>query len=102
MHATPNNNAPQKLDIDGALSIYTAADTKPRLNSALQGTLALQIDLSAVDEFDCAGLQLLLATCEQARRMDIDLHFTGVSPVVTELFKLAGLGELLLTQEAKR
>ena len=100
MHATSDNNAPQTLALDGPLSIYTAADSKPRLTSALHGALALRIDLSAVDEFDCAGLQLLLATCAQARQMDIELHFVGVSPVVAELFKLAGLGELLRAKEA--
>lgn len=101
MPAISNNNAPHELKLDGALSIYTAADIKPRLSTALQGTLALYIDLSNVDEFDCAGLQVLLAGCAQAQHMDIELHFTGVSPVVAELFKLAGLGELLLAKEVK-
>lgn len=99
MHATSPATDTRQLVLDGALSIYTAADTKPRLSSALQGAIALEIDLSGVEEFDCAGLQLLLATREQARRMDIDLHFRGVSPAIAELLRLSGLGTTLLAEE---
>lgn len=99
MHATSPATDTRQLVLDGALSIYTAADTKPRLSSALQGAIALEIDLSGVEEFDCAGLQLLLATREQARRMDIDLHLRGVSPAISELLRLSGLGTTLIAEE---
>ncbi len=99
MHANTAPDDTRHLLLEGALSIYTAADTKPRLSAALQGAIALQIDLSGVDEFDCAGLQLLLATRQQARCMDIGLHFLGISPVITELLALSGLSESLTDQE---
>lgn len=100
MPATALPDDTRHLVLDGALSIYTAADIKPELCAALQGAIALQIDLSQVEEFDCAGLQLLLATQEQARRLDIPLHFTGASTPITELLQLSGLSDLLQPQEA--
>jgi anti-anti-sigma factor len=100
MHATTTADETRQLQLDGALSIYTAADTKPRLSAALQGAIALEIDLSGIEEFDCAGLQLLLATREQARRQDIDLRLLGANAVVRELLALSGLGDALIAPEA--
>ncbi|WP_061240162.1 lipid asymmetry maintenance protein MlaB [Ectopseudomonas composti] len=100
MHATTTVDETRQLQLDGALSIYTAADTKPRLSAALQGAIALEIDLSGIEEFDCAGLQLLLATREQARRQDIDLRLLGANAVVRELLALSGLGDALIAPEA--
>lgn len=100
MHATTTVDKARQLQLDGALSIYTAADTKPRLSAALQGAIALEIDLSGIEEFDCAGLQLLLATREQARRQDIDLRLLGANAVVRELLALSGLGDALIAPEA--
>lgn len=98
MHVTAEDI--RHLRLEGALSIYTAADIKPLLSAALLGAIALQIDLSAVDEFDSAGLQLLLATGEQARQQGIDLQFQGIGPVIGELLALSGLNSALGDQEA--
>jgi anti-sigma B factor antagonist len=100
MHATTTPDEPRQLQLDGALSIYTAADTKPRLSAALQGAIAVEIDLSGIEEFDSAGLQLLLAAREQARRLEIDLHLKGANAVVRELLSLSGLTDLLTDPEA--
>ncbi|MFP6848409.1 MAG: STAS domain-containing protein [Pseudomonas sp.] len=100
MPATSLPDDTRQLILEGALSIYTAADTKPQLSAALQGAIALQIDLSQIEEFDCAGLQLLLATQEQAQRMDIPLQFIGASTPITELLQLSGLSDRLQPQEA--
>ncbi|VXC96430.1 Anti-sigma factor antagonist [Pseudomonas sp. 8Z] len=99
MQATDAPDDTRHLQLEGALSIYTAADTKLRLCAALQGAIRLQIGLSAVDEFDCAGLQLLLATREQARRQDIDLQFNAGSAAVMELLTLSAIDDLLATEE---
>ncbi|WP_457978514.1 STAS domain-containing protein [Ectopseudomonas composti] len=99
MHATTTAHEIRRLALEGALSIYTAADTKPRLSVALQGAIALEINLSGIGEFDCAGLQLLLATREQARRQDIELRLLGANAVVRELLTLSGLTDLLTDPE---
>lgn len=101
MHATTTADEIRRLALEGALSIYTAADTKPLLSAALQGAIALEIDLSGIEEFDCAGLQLLLATREQARRQAIDLRLQGANAVVRELLTLSGLTDLLTDPEVK-
>lgn len=99
MHPTIVPDATRVLMLEGPLSIYNVADTKPLLSTALQGAISLRIDLSAVDELDCAGLQLLFATRKQAHKADIDLYFSNPSPVITELLTLSGLQELLPEQE---
>lgn len=100
MSATSLADDTRHLALDGALSIYTAADTKSQLTTALQGAIALQIDLSQVEEFDCAGLQLLLATQAHAQRMDISLRFIGASAPIVELLHLSGLAGQLPIEEA--
>ena len=39
----------RRLALDSALTIYTAADTKLLLANALQGAVALHLDLSAIE-----------------------------------------------------
>lgn len=85
----------RRLALDSALTIYTAADTKLLLANALQGAVALHLDLSAIEEVDCAGLQLLLAACQEARRQHVNLSLEGASPAMTEILQLSGLRDLL-------
>ena len=84
MSATSLADDTRHLALDGALSIYTAADTKPQLNTALQGAIALQIDLSQA----------------HAQRMDISLRFIGASAPIVELLHLSGLAGQLSIEEA--
>ena len=91
MHATTIADEIRRLALEGALSIYTAADTKPRLSVALQGAIALEIDLSGIDEFDCAGLQLLVLTKQEAERQGCQLRLSHHSPAVIDAFELSGL-----------
>jgi anti-anti-sigma regulatory factor len=50
---------------------------------------AADIDLSGVDEFDAAGLQLLLATKRETGR-----RLVGISEAVAEVIALTGCSEL--------
>lgn len=79
------------LNLDAALTIYTAADTKLQLVSALQGALELHLNLSHVEEFDCAGVQLLLAVGQEAARQQIPLTLEGASAAVTDVVNMLGL-----------
>jgi anti-sigma B factor antagonist len=58
---------PAGLRVSGEMTVYSAAALKPAL---LQGLLiereVLELDLSLVQEFDTAGLQLLLMLHRQA------------------------------------
>ncbi len=89
--ATATPEAPSRLAIEGELTIYTAADSKPKLLAALQAP-ATEFDLSQVTEIDSAGLQLLLLAKREARITGIDLSFTGHSSAVIDCFDLCDLG----------
>jgi anti-anti-sigma factor len=80
-----------RLAIEGELTIYTAADSKPKLLGALRAP-ATEFDLSQVTEIDSAGLQLLLLAKREARAAGIELHFTGHSSAVIDCFDLCDLG----------
>ncbi|QXI31168.1 STAS domain-containing protein [Pseudomonas vanderleydeniana] len=95
MNTLKATDCSRHLVLDSALTIYTAADTKLLLANALRGAVDLHLDLSAIDEVDCAGLQLLLAACNEAGRQHVTLCLEGVSPVMTEILQLSGMRDLL-------
>jgi len=77
------------LALDGELSIYRAAELKPVLLQALaKAEGGLEVDLSAVTEFDTAGLQLLMLAKQQAAALQRELHLVNHSPPVLEVFEL--------------
>lgn len=81
------------LHLRGELTIYTAADTKPRLLDALAQADALDINLADVTEIDTAGVQLLILAKREAARAGKRLILSGHSPAAMELietFNLAG------------
>jgi anti-anti-sigma factor len=88
-----NNKTEQsgRLAIDGELTIYTALELKDQLLAGLSATEELELDLSAVGEFDAAGLQLLVMVKQEALTLGKALRFTGHSPVVLDLLDLSGL-----------
>ena len=64
-----------------------------------QGTVALE--LAEVDEFDSAGLQLLLLAHREAQRLGGSLELVDPSPAVTELLELAGLADFFTAAAAE-
>ncbi|TWI54850.1 anti-anti-sigma factor [Pseudomonas duriflava] len=91
-----------RVALDGPLTIYTAADSKPKLLEPLQAGQEVEFDLAGVDEFDSAGLQLLILAKREAARLDCRLSLCNHSPAVVELLELSGLasffGDPLLIQ----
>lgn len=92
----------RNLALQGPLTICNAAETLPRLQAALEGARELHIDLSEVDDIDCAGLQLLIATARQASRQHVELHFEGGNPALDELLRLSGLIDLQCLHDKAR
>lgn len=89
-------NAPANLyrilPLEGGLTIYSAAEHMELLMQALAPETEVELDLCAVDELDCAGLQLLILAKQEAARMACDLRLTNHSAAVIEAFELSGLG----------
>lgn len=78
------------LVLEGELTIRTASKVHEQLQQALaDGHHAL--DLSRVEVFDSAGVQLLLAARKALIAGGMNLHIQGASSPVQELLALYGL-----------
>lgn len=86
-------NPVTRVDIEGELSIFTAASLRERLLEALREGAEVEVDLSNVAEIDTAGVQLMLAARREAGVRHASLRFVGHSPAVAgvlDLFELSG------------
>jgi anti-anti-sigma factor len=79
------------LAIEGELTIYTAAQQKPKLLSFLKKAKQLEINLAGVSEIDTAGLQLLILIKREAAQAGKSLNFVMHSKAVLETLELANL-----------
>ncbi|HEX5755721.1 MAG TPA: STAS domain-containing protein [Arenimonas sp.] len=82
-----------RLALSGSLSIYDVAALKTRLIDAVSAHAELELDLSAVESIDTAGVQLLMLAKLHAAARGHALVLVGHSPAVVdvfELFQLAG------------
>lgn len=84
-----------QLRIEGEMTIYRAAELKDTLlapfGSARQDAPQIELDLSAVSDIDCAGVQLLMLAKKTAQQRHGELRLTGHSPAVVEAFELLNL-----------
>lgn len=84
----------ETLKIVGELTVFSAADLKPRLLAHLNGNDAPAVDLAGVTEFDTCGVQLMMLARREAVAAGKRLSFTGHSEAV-----LNGLTALQLSSE---
>jgi anti-sigma B factor antagonist len=80
------------LILDGAMTIYNAADIKSRLLDALGAAPTLELDLSHVTEVDTAGFQLLVMIKRESQRTDRTLRIVAHSPAVQEVIDFFNMG----------
>ncbi len=79
------------LGISGELNIYSAATTQQELLQALEARQQLEISLAGVEDFDTAGVQLLLLLKRESVRQGKQLSFVQHSQAVREVFNLLNL-----------
>jgi anti-anti-sigma factor len=79
------------MRVEGEMTIYRAAELKPALLDAVRTQEAPALDLSAVTEFDSAGLQLLLMARQEAARLGKRLAVPEASAAVRDVFALLGM-----------
>jgi len=82
---TAHTPAPNVLKVDGELTIFRAMELKPAF---LAEPPVSEIDLSGVTDLDTAGVQLLMLAKKTALAQGRDLHLTGHSPAVMDVFEL--------------
>jgi anti-sigma B factor antagonist len=77
--------------LSGEFNIYSAQRLKDELLELLAAQAVLEIDLSAVDDFDSSALQLLLLLKREAQQLERELCIRGHSAVVCEVLDLLNL-----------
>lgn len=93
-------SAPQSLRLDGEMTVFRAAELKALLAAQPD---ALELDLSAVSEFDTAGVQLLLMQRRLAACRGAALRLQAPSAAVRDLLQLYGLeGKFEIVDEEPR
>ena len=85
------NNGLCKMQIEGEMTIFTAAELKKELIDNLGNCSDIEIDLSQVSEMDTAGLQLLLLIYREASLLNKSVRLTSYSPSVAAVFDLFSL-----------
>jgi anti-sigma B factor antagonist len=88
--ANTSQGAAACLAVEGEMTIYRAAELKPALLDAVRAHDAPALDLSAVTEFDSAGLQLLLVA-RRKRGASASTWRAAASPAVRDVFALLGM-----------
>lgn len=78
-------NGRARLKIEGEMTIYTAAECKQAISSALQHCGEIEINLSAVEEMDTAGFQLLFLAKREAECRGKTLRLVAHSPASLEV-----------------
>ncbi|VXC96614.1 Sulfate transporter/antisigma-factor antagonist STAS [Pseudomonas sp. 8Z] len=91
MSQAPGENLYRILPLEGGLTIYSVSENMSLLMRALAPSAEVELDLSALDEIDCAGLQLLVLTKQEAERQGCQLRLSHHSPAVIDAFELSGL-----------
>jgi len=95
-------NEARAVDLDGELTIQTAAEEFPRLLAAVEKDTTVRVGLAGVTEMDTAGLQLLLAVRRAAERLGGGAEFHGASDPVREALTILHLdGDLRPVEEAR-
>jgi anti-sigma B factor antagonist len=80
-----------RLEIEGDLTIISAAEQHERLLRFLGEGPDLEIALGGVTELDTAGLQVLLLIRQEARRRELRLRLTEHSAAVRDVLAVAWL-----------
>ena len=76
------------LKVDGDLNIYNAADLKANMLGFVEDFKEFEIDMSAVDEIDTAGIQLLLLFKNKAEQEERNVQLSGCNEQVFDLLNL--------------
>jgi anti-sigma B factor antagonist len=79
------------LAIEGAMTVYEATGYKKELLDALADGSGLEFDLSAVDELDTAGLQLLVLAHREGIKAGKTVRVVSRSAEVLEALDRYGL-----------
>ena len=90
------------IDIEGSLTIERVSDIQELMRSALAHLGAantIAINLNGVNEFDGAGLQLLLALSQTTEKLGVQIALQHCSEKVTSTLTTYGVASRFLIEE---
>lgn len=76
------------LTLSGDMTIYTAMENKPHFEPYFTTEKNISLDMSAINEFDSTGFQMLLLLERQALQNDNTFTISQSSPAVQEVLQL--------------
>ncbi|WP_428240287.1 STAS domain-containing protein [Gynuella sp.] len=86
--------------ISGEMTIYTILELKEKIAAMLADAHNITLDLSAVNEIDSAGIQLLLVLHNNRLKHQYSLTLTHPHDCVTDAFATLGLQSYLSQSES--
>lgn len=87
------NNGTCTLKISGEVKIYDVASFKDQIFENFDSYSALNLDLSATEDMDTSGLQLLMLVRKEAQTRNISFRVVASSDPADKLLKLFNLTE---------
>lgn len=92
--------APARARVEGRVTHANARSAWESTRTALAGILTedgalLEIDLSGVTSGNSLVLSLMLSWLRQARAMEREIRFGGISPALSEQIRFTGLSSIL-------
>jgi anti-sigma B factor antagonist len=85
------------LNVRGEIDMATCPQLRQEIVGQIgQGNLNLVVDLGEVDFIDSTGLGVLIGGLKRARGQGGDLRVSGVDDRLEKVFRLTGLGEILV------
>jgi anti-anti-sigma regulatory factor len=86
----------ERLRVDGVLDFTTAAGMAPTLNNCIAGLPgSFTVDLSGLSDFNSAVLVFMLDCLRMAAKANKQCHFSGATPALGNMLKMASLGDLI-------
>jgi len=84
-----------KLEMSTECSIYSVAGLKEAFDENIDKYTRFEIDMSAVEEVDSAGIQLLLAFFKEVKRQGKSAQITAKSDAISKVVDTFGVADKL-------
>lgn len=96
LKGTNKRNGRCSLQLEGDMTIYKAAENKEQLLEYINDYKEFEFDMSAINEIDSSGIQLLLQFKKKALEEERTIQLSGCNEEACELFDLYQLQDWLV------
>ncbi len=90
-----------RLCVDGMLDFTTAAGMAPTMHACIAGLpQSFTVDLSGLSDFNSAVLVFMLDCVRLSAKANKQCRFSGATPALGNMLKMASLADLIQTEQA--